>query len=135
MSTSKRTIDCIEFQLHEDGTITALGSTGNEYKITLQGEGSEDFCECLGFEHRKSCKHLTSARKLAMSVVPLEIETFPQVSITESTLKADDELKVQNGIARLIDAGHTPRMDEELTPDEEVDWLIQSGHTKPKDTQ
>ena len=55
-----RDADGHEYKFTTDNTIkvwTVTGSKGNEYTVKLQdGEYS---CECVGFQYRKHCKHIT----------------------------------------------------------------------------
>lgn len=67
-SPRTRIIDGIKFELLEGGEIIAHGSTGNKYVVTLDGTGSEESCQCLGYANRKRCKHVTAAKKLSTAM-------------------------------------------------------------------
>jgi len=55
-----RDADGREYKFTADPSIkiwTVKGSKGNEYTVKLQN--GEYSCECIGFQYRKHCKHIT----------------------------------------------------------------------------
>ena len=49
-----------EYKFTTDSSVrvwTVTGSKGNEYTVKLQN--GEYSCECIGFQYRKHCKHIT----------------------------------------------------------------------------
>ena len=43
-------------------TVTVSGSKGNEYVVTIEGDEPKS-CTCLGFQYRRTCRHLHDAMK------------------------------------------------------------------------
>lgn len=121
--------DNIKFELCDDGTIIAWGSKGDPYRITLQGENSVDSCQCKGWEHRASrpadrqaCRHIVSARRMALSVVPQQPEP-PSEPAEVTPINKPKSARTRESILASLDDG--------MTAEEEVDLLMAQDTTKP----